>query len=45
MLGQTRMAQEKWKIDATPSFVVNGQKFPSGMTLESFEKLVPAPGG
>ncbi len=45
MLARTRSAQEKWKIDATPSFVVNDQKFPSGMTLESFEKLVPGQGG
>lgn len=40
ILTQARSAQEKWRVDATPSFVVNGQKLPSGPTLETFQKLV-----
>ncbi len=40
VLTQARSAQEKWRVDATPSFVVNGQKLPSGATLETFQKLV-----
>jgi len=40
ILEQARSAQEKWRVDATPSFVVNGQKMASGPTLESFQKLV-----
>lgn len=40
ILTQARTAQEKWRVDATPSFVVNGQKLPSGPTLETFQKLV-----
>ena len=32
---------EKWKIDATPSFVINGTKFAGEMSFEAFRKLIP----
>lgn len=44
ILERARSAQEKWRIDATPSFVVNGEKYPAGMTLESLERIVSGQG-
>lgn len=40
IIAQARTAQQKWKIDATPSFVVNGQKFSGELSFDSFSKLV-----
>lgn len=32
---------ERWKVESTPSFVVNGQKFSGAMTFDALRKLVP----
>jgi protein-disulfide isomerase len=40
IIAQAASAQQKWKIDATPSFVVNGQKFSGDLSFDSFSKLV-----
>ena len=40
IIAQARTAQQQWKIDATPSFVVNGQKFSGDLSFDSFSKLV-----
>jgi protein-disulfide isomerase len=34
--------QERWKVDSTPSFVVNGQKYAGEMSFDAFRKLIPA---
>ncbi len=41
IIRQAQLAQEKWKIDATPSFVVNGQKYSGDLSFDAFRKLVP----
>lgn len=33
---------EKWKIDSTPSFVINGQKYAGEMGYDAFRKLIPS---
>jgi protein-disulfide isomerase len=33
---------DKWKIDSTPSFVVNGQKYAGEMNFDAFRKLIPS---
>jgi protein-disulfide isomerase len=33
---------DKWKIDSTPSFVINGQKYAGEMTYDAFRKLIPS---
>jgi protein-disulfide isomerase len=33
---------DKWKIDSTPSFVINGQKYAGEMSYDAFRKLIPA---
>ena len=40
IIAQARTAQQQWKIDATPSFVVNGQKVSGELSFDSFSKLV-----
>lgn len=42
ILQQQQADQEKWKIDSTPSFVVNDQKYAGEMSFEAFSKLLPA---
>jgi protein-disulfide isomerase len=41
ILQQQQADRDKWKIDATPSFVINGQKYAGEMSFEAFRKLVP----
>ncbi len=41
ILKQAQIAQDKWKIDATPSFVINGQKYSGEMSFDAFRKLLP----
>lgn len=41
IIRQAQTAQEKWRIDATPSFVVNGEKQSGQMSFDAFRKLVP----
>jgi protein-disulfide isomerase len=33
---------DKWKIDSTPSFVINGQKYAGEMSYDAFRKLIPS---
>jgi protein-disulfide isomerase len=33
---------DKWKIDSTPSFVINGQKYAGEMNYDAFHKLIPS---
>lgn len=42
ILQQQQADQDKWKVDSTPSFVVNGQKYAGEMSFEAFRKLLPA---
>ncbi len=41
ILAQQNQAEQKYKIDATPSFVVNGQKYSGEMSYDEFVKLLP----
>ena len=38
---QRQIAEDKWKIDSTPSFVINGTKYAGEMSFDAFRKLVP----
>ena len=40
ILQQQQADRDHWKIDATPSFVINGQKYSGEMTFDAFRKLV-----
>lgn len=42
ILQQQQADQDKWKIDSTPSFVIDGQKYAGEMSYDAFRKLVPA---
>jgi protein-disulfide isomerase len=42
ILKEQQADSEKFKIDSTPSFVVNGQKYAGEMSYEAFRKLIPA---
>jgi protein-disulfide isomerase len=39
---QQKADTDQWKIDSTPSFVVNNQKYAGEMSYEAFRKLIPA---
>jgi protein-disulfide isomerase len=41
ILKEQQADRDKWKIDATPSFVINGQKYSGEMSFDAFRKLVP----
>ncbi len=41
ILKQQQADQDKWKIDSTPSFVINGTKYAGEMNFEAFRKLIP----
>ncbi len=41
ILQQQADDQKQWSIDATPSFVINGQKYSGEMSFDAFRKLVP----
>jgi protein-disulfide isomerase len=41
ILQEQKTDQDRWKIDSTPSFVINGQKYSGEMTYEAFRKLIP----
>lgn len=41
ILQQQQQDQTRWKIDSTPSFVINGQKYSGEMSYEAFRKLLP----
>jgi protein-disulfide isomerase len=42
ILKQQQADQDKWKIDSTPSFVIDGQKYAGEMDYDTFRKLLPA---
>ena len=44
ILAQQKHAETKWKIDATPSFVINGQMIAGEMPYDSFVKQLPGLG-
>jgi protein-disulfide isomerase len=41
ILKQQQADQDKWKIDSTPSFVINGTKYSGEMGFDAFRKLIP----
>jgi protein-disulfide isomerase len=41
ILKQQQADQDKWKIDSTPSFVINGTKYAGEMSFDAFRKLIP----
>jgi protein-disulfide isomerase len=41
ILQQQQADQDHWKIDSTPSFVINGQKTAGEMDFDAFRKLLP----
>ena len=41
ILQEQKSDQDRWKIDSTPSFVINGQKYSGEMTYDAFRKLIP----
>ena len=42
ILQEQKADTDKWKIDSTPSFVVNGKKYSGEMSYEAFRKLIPS---
>ena len=42
ILQQQQTDQDRWKIDSTPSFVINGQKYAGEMSFDAFKKLIPS---
>jgi len=41
ILKQQQADQDQWKIDSTPSFVINGTKYTGEMNFDAFRKLIP----
>lgn len=41
ILHQQQADQDTWKIDSTPSFVINGKKYAGEMSYDAFRKLLP----
>jgi protein-disulfide isomerase len=41
ILQQQQADQDRWKIDSTPSFVINGQKYAGELSFDAFRKLIP----
>jgi protein-disulfide isomerase len=39
---QQKADTDKWSIDSTPSFVINGQKYAGEMSYDAFRKLIPS---
>jgi protein-disulfide isomerase len=39
---QQKADTDQWKIDSTPSFVINGQKYAGEMSYDAFRKLIPS---
>ena len=39
---QQKADTQEWKIDSTPSFVINNQKYAGEMSYDAFRKLIPA---
>jgi protein-disulfide isomerase len=41
ILKQQQADQDQWKIDSTPSFVIDGTKYAGEMSFDAFRKLIP----
>lgn len=41
ILKQQQADQDKWKINSTPSFVIDGTKYAGEMSFDAFRKLIP----
>jgi protein-disulfide isomerase len=41
ILNQQSTDQNVWKIDSTPSFVIDGKKYSGEMSYDAFRKLLP----
>ena len=41
IIKQQQAFTDKWKIDSTPSFVIDGKKFVGEMNFDAFRKLIP----
>ena len=41
ILKRQQADQDQWKIDSTPSFVINGTKYAGEMDFDAFRKLIP----
>jgi protein-disulfide isomerase len=41
ILSQQKQASAEWKIDSTPSFVIDGKKYAGEMGYDAFVKLIP----
>jgi protein-disulfide isomerase len=41
ILKQQQADQNQWKIDSTPSFVIDGTKYAGEMSFDAFRKLIP----
>ena len=35
------MAQKRWGVNSTPSFIINGKKYAGEMSYDAFRKLIP----
>jgi protein-disulfide isomerase len=42
IIQQQKADTDKWKIDSTPSFVINGQKYAGEMSFDALRKLIPS---
>jgi protein-disulfide isomerase len=42
IINQQKADEDKWKIDSTPSFVIDNQKYAGEMSYDAFRKLIPA---
>jgi len=42
IIQQQKADTDQWKIDSTPSFVINGQKYAGEMSFPEFRKLIPS---
>jgi protein-disulfide isomerase len=42
IIQQQKADTDQWKIDSTPSFVINNQKYAGEMSYDAFRKLIPA---
>jgi protein-disulfide isomerase len=42
IIQQQKADTDEWKIDSTPSFVINNQKYAGEMSYDAFRKLIPA---
>jgi protein-disulfide isomerase len=42
IIQQQKADTDKWSIDSTPSFVINGQKYAGEMSYDAFRKLIPS---